>query len=363
VCLTEQYWLCGHASVSERLHAFDPMDSNCTIGVYIGLRGVNVTLKARYDAMWFRSTANDSLMLKYNERFDWAWGTKPDSIDYSNPYSRQLTAASFHGLPLPIQSVAERFRAYGPLGSASAGVGLHEAGYYANLCLSCGLAAWVLVGVLPTLSPYASCYAALFSAFFLLAGSILHVVISSSMGTFSRAKIRFQSIDQDDSTMLRVRYGWCMWLNIVTALAAGVVSLFLKKRAEWHSLKMIRVQQEEVEEIEQMLREPATFPSKRVKRRLTVVKSSPADTCPDVIHNVTAVSFGQVESSEEVIQLQNFPVIKCPSEVQEGSDCKIVECDINYTGPETTMLYVSPLPDRCEIQCENVTVRKGRDNL
>ena len=31
-----------------------------------------------------------------------------------------------------------------------------------------------------------------------------------------------------------------MWLNLVTALAAGVVSFFLKKRAEWHSLKMVR---------------------------------------------------------------------------------------------------------------------------
>ena len=52
---------------------------------------------AQYDNMWFSSTANESVMLKYNERFDWAWGTKLDCNDYSKsgqgkkPLQRKFT--------------------------------------------------------------------------------------------------------------------------------------------------------------------------------------------------------------------------------------------------------------------------------
>ena len=56
--------------------------------------------------------------------------------DGSNPYKRSLKAAVNRGLPLPIQDLAETFEAYGTLGAASGGIGVHEAGFYTDLFIT-----------------------------------------------------------------------------------------------------------------------------------------------------------------------------------------------------------------------------------
>ena len=56
--------------------------------------------------------------------------------DGSNPYKRTMECAVRKGVPLPIQDIAESFETYGLLGSASAGLGVHEAGFYTHLFLT-----------------------------------------------------------------------------------------------------------------------------------------------------------------------------------------------------------------------------------
>ena len=72
----------------------------------------------------------------FNERFEWAWGTKNSMEDGSNVYKRTLEHAVRKGVPLPIQNIAEIFETDGTLGAASAGIGVHEAGFYAHLFLT-----------------------------------------------------------------------------------------------------------------------------------------------------------------------------------------------------------------------------------
>ena len=57
-------------------------------------------------------------------------------IDGCNPYRRALSDAISKGLPLPVQDLAEVFETYGTLGAATPGLGLHEAGFYTDLCLT-----------------------------------------------------------------------------------------------------------------------------------------------------------------------------------------------------------------------------------
>ena len=80
--------------------------------------------------------SSDRPEFAFNERFEWAWGTKNSMEDGSNPYKRTLRNAINRGLPLPIQEIAESFETYGTLGPASAGLGVHEAGFYTDLFLT-----------------------------------------------------------------------------------------------------------------------------------------------------------------------------------------------------------------------------------
>ena len=80
--------------------------------------------------------SSDRPEFAFNERFEWAWGTKNSMEDGSNPYKRTLKSAVRKGLPLPIHDLAESFETYGTLGPASAGLGVHEAGFYTDLFLT-----------------------------------------------------------------------------------------------------------------------------------------------------------------------------------------------------------------------------------
>ena len=79
---------------------------------------------------------SDKPEFAFNERFEWAWGTKISMEDGSNPYRRTLKTALQMGMPLPIQDLAENFETYGKLGPASAGMGVHNAGFYTDLFLT-----------------------------------------------------------------------------------------------------------------------------------------------------------------------------------------------------------------------------------
>lgn len=111
----------------------------------------------------------------FNERFEWAWGTKNSMEDKSNPFKRTLTQAVDQGIPLPVQELAESFATYGTMGAASPGIGVHEAGFYTDLCLTIALGTWVFVGLLPPLSLYGCFYASFATTIALLVGKCLTI--------------------------------------------------------------------------------------------------------------------------------------------------------------------------------------------
>ncbi|XP_063692902.1 uncharacterized protein LOC134824839 isoform X3 [Bolinopsis microptera] len=300
-CKRESFW--ARASVENvmiRVWASDLQDYESDIGVHLGLRGINITLKVK------AHVSSERPEFAFNERFEWAWGTKNSMEDGSNPYKRTLKSAVRKGLPLPIHDLAESFETYGTLGPASAGLGVHEAGFFTDLFLTLSLVSWIIAGVLPPLSLYASLHAACISLFSLALSLFLYVVIFYSSDVMWKSQRYFQSAHEDSQVEFYLRFSWGFYINLIMFVVSLFLCFGLRQWAVMVRIKETWKMQQEVDEIKELrnkgddkrnrprgVHSRSSF-KKVFKRRLTATWSRGESQCKDVCPGVSAVPLSEV---------------------------------------------------------------------
>ncbi|XP_038606609.1 dual oxidase maturation factor 1-like [Tachyglossus aculeatus] len=122
-------WAVGRISANTTYKAFSTARVSVDVGLQVGLRGVNITLKGT-------PVHQLNETIDYNERFDWRFGK-----NYEEAYEAGLEK----GLPDPVLYLAEKFSPPSPCG-------LHRqyrlAGHYASATLWMAFLCWLLANVL-----------------------------------------------------------------------------------------------------------------------------------------------------------------------------------------------------------------------
>ncbi|XP_066271274.1 dual oxidase maturation factor 1-like [Branchiostoma lanceolatum] len=204
-----------HTKVQYKAFIAEEMDG--MVGVKIGLRAVNITLKGSGKG----ALANEEI--NYNERFHYGQdgqgriGFGP----YASLINREFRAAQFRGLPYPILWVAEYFTLDGE------DIRWHRsyrlAGYYTLIMLWTAFPLWIITNILFCMFiRYGAYFMMLTGGVMLLGNALFHFlrfgpVLAVPMGTAT----------------LVFHYGWCFWLNLVVGsvtLVLGAAILFLDLR-------------------------------------------------------------------------------------------------------------------------------------
>ncbi|XP_053392423.1 dual oxidase maturation factor 1-like [Mercenaria mercenaria] len=209
-------WETAEVVTETKYKAGTGKDIQAKVGVHIGLRGINVTLKGE-PVEQLNETIN------YNEHFSWSWrqgriGFGP----FASQFNQEYRAAQFRGLPLPILWIAEYFTLDGE--GIRWGRFYREAGLFAHMCLWLALAFWVLANIM---------------LFMLLRyGAYLIILTGLSMCTSSVIKHYIRnpldlSIPFSAEHILVIHYGAAFWLCLVIGIMCivfGLVVLILDLR-------------------------------------------------------------------------------------------------------------------------------------
>ncbi|XP_052265458.1 dual oxidase maturation factor 1-like [Dreissena polymorpha] len=133
-------WETAHIHTRTKYKAGTGKEISADIGVHIGFRGVNITLKGTPETQ-LNETIN------YNEHFGWEWdqgrlGFGPNA----GPFNQAYRAAQYRGLPLPILWIAEYFTFDGE--GIRWGRHYRQAGWFSHISLWLCFPLWILTNVL-----------------------------------------------------------------------------------------------------------------------------------------------------------------------------------------------------------------------
>ncbi|XP_068084064.1 dual oxidase maturation factor 1 [Anabrus simplex] len=206
-----QEWEVGQISTVTPYKAGSPSEINATIGMKLGLRSVNITLKRIGSALILPDEIID-----YNERFTWAWDQGRFGFGpYAGRLQQEFREAQMKGLPLPILWVADYFVWDGE--GLRFGRYYRTAGWYAHIALWSAFPCWLLANILFILEPrYGGYFTALVGSLQLLA-CILWAVIRNPLPL---------SIPFDGKELTTV-YGSSFWLTIVSGILAVLMGFLV----------------------------------------------------------------------------------------------------------------------------------------
>lgn len=192
-------WEVGSVTTTTVYKSYSNSMVNASIGLLVGLRGVNITLTGN-PVHQLNETIN------YNERFSWESRIQYD-IDYREGLER--------GLPSPILYVAEKFNSNSPCR-------LHQqycvSTYYSSAIMWAAFCFWILSNVLFCM-PFL-----VYGIYMLFATAVCIIVSLTSFATVRQApecNIHF------GSTILRTRFGLSFWLSFATGLLCLMISIIL----------------------------------------------------------------------------------------------------------------------------------------
>ncbi|XP_045137276.1 dual oxidase maturation factor 1-like [Portunus trituberculatus] len=143
VCNYGQQWEVGVITTSTPYKAGSGQEIRAQLGLYLGLRSVNITLKAVDDPRG--DLAGEKI--DYNERFTWTWaqgnaGFGPNA----GTLQREFRRAQETGLPLPILWAAEYFIIDGE--GIRFGRHYRYSGWFAHICVWTAFPLWIVTMVL-----------------------------------------------------------------------------------------------------------------------------------------------------------------------------------------------------------------------
>lgn len=192
-------WEVGSVTTTTVYKSYSNSMVNASIGLLVGLRGVNITLTGN-PVHQLNETIN------YNERFSWESRIQYD-IDYREGLER--------GLPSPILYVAEKFNSNSPCR-------LHQqycvSTYYSSAIMWAAFCFWILSNVLFCM-PFL-----VYGIYMLFATAVCIIVSLTSFATVRQApecNIHF------GSTILHTRFGLSFWLSFATGLLCLMISIIL----------------------------------------------------------------------------------------------------------------------------------------
>ncbi|XP_022909299.1 dual oxidase maturation factor 1-like [Onthophagus taurus] len=203
-----QEWEVAHIRSKTAYKAGSGEEITADIGVKIGLRSVNVTLKSG------SILKQQEEMIDYNERFSWVWDQGRFGFGpYAGRIQREFRAAQFTGLPLPILWVVDYFVIDGE--GFRYGRFYRTAGWYAHIAIWTAFPCWIIANILfKAVVQYGAIFLGLAGGFLLL-GNFLWAVIRNPLPLV----IPFE----DD--ILKFSYGSSFWITLITGLACIFIAV------------------------------------------------------------------------------------------------------------------------------------------
>uniref|UniRef100_UPI00398ED76E dual oxidase maturation factor 1-like n=1 Tax=Pristiophorus japonicus TaxID=55135 RepID=UPI00398ED76E len=190
-------WERGYATVTTTYKSFSTQVIEAEIGLHVGLKGVNVTLRGLPE-----NQLNETI--NYNEEFLWQLGLR-----YETQYRKGLE----RGLPDPILYVAEKFTPNSPCGIYSQ---YKVSGHYASATMWVALCAWMLSNILLWLLLF------FHGGYMLLITGSFMIFSLISFGTTRQAPLCDITFD---NVVLKSALGPSFWLTLVTALICLMIGI------------------------------------------------------------------------------------------------------------------------------------------
>ncbi|XP_040198776.1 dual oxidase maturation factor 1-like [Rana temporaria] len=192
-------WEVGSITVTTVYKSFSHAMVNASIGLWVGLRGLNITL-AGDPIHQFNET------IDYNERFSWE-----TRIQYDTDYQEGLE----RGLPNPILYVAEKFISISPCR-------LHQqycaSSYYASALMWCAFCAWILSNVLFCVP------VPLYGIYMMFATAVCIIFSLISFATVRQVPICNIHFG---TSILQTRFGFSFWISFATGMLCLFISFTL----------------------------------------------------------------------------------------------------------------------------------------
>lgn len=203
-------WETAETNTRTKYKAGTGKEVNVSIGVNIGFRGVNITLKGEKDQI-------EGETINYNEHFSWEglqgrFGFGP----FAGQFNREYRAAQLRGLPLPILWVAEYFTIDGE--GIRWGRHYRQAGWYSHIILWLAFPLWLLANIL-------FCVLLRYGAYFLVLTGLSMItsnIIWATLRNVNDLKIPFTSHD-----VLLFSYGGSFWVCLITGIICVVLGLII----------------------------------------------------------------------------------------------------------------------------------------
>lgn len=208
-------WQTGELKTEMAYKAFTNKEIHATIGMHVGLEGLNITLKG--DPVNYTFNEQQYEYIDYNEHFSWGWQQFRIGFGiYSNQLNREFRDAQWRGMPYPILWVAEYFTLDGE--QIRWGRGFRQAGFYTNMMLWTAFALWFIDIVLFLFAPRAGSYFLGLTGAFLLTGNIVYAGV---IHKWTELIIPF-----NDHASLKLHYGWSFYLIMVNGIGCILLAIF-----------------------------------------------------------------------------------------------------------------------------------------
>ncbi|CAG5134840.1 unnamed protein product, partial [Candidula unifasciata] len=205
-----QTWETAETHTKTKYKAGTGQEVNVTIGVNIGFRGVNITLKGDKNQI-------EGETINYNENFNWEGlqgrlGFGP----FAGHFSQQFRAAQLRGLPLPILWIAEYFTLDGE--GIRWGRFYRQAGWYSHIILWLAFPLWILSNILFfVLLRYGAYFLAL-TGLAMITSNIIWATLRNPLDL----RIPFTAHD-----VLDFSYGSSFWVCLVTGIICIVLGIII----------------------------------------------------------------------------------------------------------------------------------------
>ncbi|XP_015602556.1 dual oxidase maturation factor 1 [Cephus cinctus] len=167
-----QEWEVGYLNSTTPYRAGEKSEIRAIMGIKIGLRSVNITLKG----MGERNTPLEKEQINYNERFAWTWDQGRIGFGpYAGLVQRTFRESQRKGLPLPILWIAEYFTLDGE--GIRFGRFYRTAGWYTHILLWLALPTWIMANIfLQLVGRYAAYFIGITGSLQLLSCSVWFLV-------------------------------------------------------------------------------------------------------------------------------------------------------------------------------------------
>ncbi|CAG5127260.1 unnamed protein product [Candidula unifasciata] len=208
VCNFAMTWETAKTQTVTKYRAGTGQDANVTVGVNIGFRGMNITLKGDKDQIQGET-------INYNENFNWEGlqgrlGFGP----FAGQFNRQFRAAQLRGVPLPILTVAEYFTLDGE--GIRWGRYYRLAGWYSHIALWLAFPLWILSNILFFILLRYGAYFLALTGLSMITSNIIWTTLRNPLDL----KINFTSED-----VLVFSYGPAFWVCLITGIICVVLGI------------------------------------------------------------------------------------------------------------------------------------------